>query len=112
MNPIPTGGGGSEINAVYACTNGGVLYLMITGNVEANGNGLALFFDTNAGTGQGTLSAANPSIDNPSGNGQTNILNAMANTVFDAGFTADYFVDVAGRDTGGAIFAVGARSPI
>ena len=103
----PTSGGGSEINAVYAVVNGGTLYLMITGNLEPNGNGLALFFDSNAGTGQGTLSAANPVIDNPSGNGQANILNAMANTVFDAGFTADHYVGVAGRDNAGT-FEVGA----
>jgi len=103
-----TGGGGSEINAVYAVTNGGFLYLMITGNVEANGNGLALFIDSSVGVGQNVLSASNPSVNNPSGNGATNILNAMANTTFDAGFTADYFIDVAGRDTGGAVFLVGA----
>ena len=107
-NPIPSGGGGSEINAVYAVVNGANLYLMITGNVEANGNGLALFVDSAPGVGQGVLAGTNPTIANPSGNGQNNILNAMAGITFDAGFDADYFIDVAGRDTGGGVFAVGA----
>ncbi len=106
-NPIPTGGGGSEIDAVYAVTNGGFLYLMITGNTEANGNGLALFIDSVAG-GQNVLSASNPAVANPSGSGPTNILNAMAGITFDGAFAADYFIDIAGRDTGGAVFAVSA----
>ena len=54
-----TGGGGSEINAVYAVASGSDLYLMITGNLEASRRQLALFFDANPGTGQGTLSGSN-----------------------------------------------------
>ncbi|MDX9911388.1 MAG: GC-type dockerin domain-anchored protein [Phycisphaerales bacterium] len=103
------GGGGSEIDQVFAVTNGGNLYLMITGNLEANGNGLALFFDT-VGGGQNELFNTNPSVDNPSGSGQSNVLNAMAGYIFDTGFDADYFIDIAGRDTDGlGNFALGAH---
>ena len=90
-------GSGSEIDAVYALTDGTNLYLMITGNVEANFNGLDLFFDTNSGVGQSVLSASNPNI-----NGDT--LNRMAGLTFEAGFTANQYVTVQGGDDGSGTF--------
>lgn len=40
------GGSGSEIDAIYAWTDGTDLYLLVAGNLEANSNGLNLFFDS------------------------------------------------------------------
>ncbi len=89
----PAGGGGSEIDAVYAVVNGGMLYVMITGNVEKNGNGLDLFFDSNAvGGGQTTLS-------NGVGGGAGSRLNAMNGLIFDAGFDANYYMTFDGDGT-------------
>ena len=85
-----TGGGqtsanGSELDAAYARVANGNLYLLLTGNLQSNGNRLNLFFDTNSGTGQRLLSANNPNVDN-------NGLNRHAGLFFDGGFTADYFL--------------------
>ncbi len=89
----PDGGGGSEINAVYAVVHSGTLYVMITGNVEKNGNGLDLFFDSNAvGGGQTALS-------NGVGGGAGSRLNAMNGLVFDAGFDANYYLTFDGDGT-------------
>ena len=89
----PDGGGGSEINAVYAVVNGGTLYVMITGNVEKNGNGLDLFIDSNAvGGGQTTLS-------NGVGGGAGSRLNTMNGLIFDAGFDANYYLTFDGDGT-------------
>ncbi|MFG0326711.1 MAG: GC-type dockerin domain-anchored protein [Phycisphaerales bacterium JB037] len=105
------GGGGSEINAVFAWTDGTDLYLMITGNLEANGNLLSLFFDTLSG-GQQTLLNSNAVFDNPSGNGSTDVLNAQADISFDTGFEPDFNLTVAGRNTATdpdpAVFVLGA----
>ncbi len=91
------GGSGSEIDAVYACVNGGNLYIFIAGNLEANGNGLDLFFDTTAG-GQTVLAGTNPTV--PMNNG----LNNMAGLGFDlspgAAFGADYYLTISGNDPG------------
>lgn len=91
--PTPAGGGGSEINAVYAVVNAGVLYVMITGNVESNGNGLDLFFDSNAvGGGQTTLS-------NAVGGGAGTRLNTMNGLIFDSGFDANFYLTFDGNGT-------------
>ncbi|GAB4386641.1 MAG: hypothetical protein Kow0022_16230 [Phycisphaerales bacterium] len=79
-------GGGSEIDAVYAATDGTNLYLFIAGNLEFNGNGLDLYLDTdnNAGTGLTSL---------VSGSGAGGfIISAQSGLVFDAGFGADFVV--------------------
>ncbi|MEZ6242331.1 MAG: GC-type dockerin domain-anchored protein [Phycisphaerales bacterium] len=82
------GGGGSEIDAVYACTNGGNLYLFIAGNLENNGNAIDLYFDTDSsgGTGSNTLGSG-------SGAGAF-IINGQSGTIFDSGFGADFLVSV------------------
>lgn len=79
-------GGGSEIDAVYAATDGTNLYIFVAGNLEYNGNGLDLFLDSdnNAGTGQTTLSGG-------SGAGGY-IVGGQSGLVFDAGFGADFVV--------------------
>jgi hypothetical protein len=70
--------GGSELDAGYGKVEGGKLYLMLTGNIEANFNNLEIFIDSKAG-GQ--------SVFDSSGNDGAG---AMDGLVFDAGFTADY----------------------
>lgn len=81
---------GSELDAGYAkCCDDGRLYLMLTGNLEANFNKLEIFIDSKAG-GQGVF--------NSSGNDGAD---AMDGLVFDAGFTADYHLIVRRGNDGG-----------
>ena len=78
--------GGSELDAAYATISGGRLYLMFTGNLEANFNKLDVFIDSKPG-GENTLTS-NPQYDNFNGtiwNSQN-----MGGLTFDTGFTADY----------------------
>lgn len=88
---------GSEIDGVYVRVAGGVLYMFITGNVEANGNNLEIFFDTGAALGQNTLRTDNPAVG-----GDGNHLNRMGNDgvspglTFDTGFSANYWVGING----------------
>ena len=99
------GGGGSELDGVFAQFTPGFLNIIFTGNLEANGNPIEIFFDTdNGATGQNTI-LANP--DEPG-------LNAMTGLTFDAGFASnfyltlnivgngDYFVNYATMPTGAA----------
>ena len=68
----------SEMDAAYGRIEGGKLFLMLTGNIEANFNKLEIFIDSTAG-GQ--------AIFDSSGNDGAG---AMDGLVFDTGFTADY----------------------
>lgn len=68
----------SEWNAAYGRIEAGRLYLLLTGNLEANFNKLEIFIDSKAG-GQNVFTSA----------GNDNAM-AMNGLVFDAGFTADY----------------------
>ncbi|MEL7471751.1 MAG: GC-type dockerin domain-anchored protein [Planctomycetota bacterium] len=61
-DPDP-GDNGSEINAAYAVAKDGVLYVTLSGNLEANFNKLELFFDTLPGVGQNQIRGDNPDID-------------------------------------------------
>lgn len=79
---------GSELDALHARVEGGVLYLFITGNLESNFNKLELFFDTQAG-GQNPLVNTNPDID-------FNGLNRLAGLKFDTAFSPDYYVTFGG----------------
>ena len=76
----------SEWNAAYGRIEGGRLYLMFTGNLEANFNKLEVFIDSKAG-GQ--------SVFDSSGNDNAQRMDGL---VFDAGFTADYHI-IARRGT-------------
>jgi len=68
----------SEMNAGYGLIDGGTLYLMLTGNIEANFNKLEIFIDSKAG-GQSVFDSA--------GNDNAQVMDGL---VFDVGFTADY----------------------
>lgn len=70
----------SEMDAGYGVIDSGRLYLMLTGNIEANFNKLEIFIDSKAG-GQ--------SVFDSSGNDNAGRMDGM---VFDSGFTADYHI--------------------
>jgi MYXO-CTERM domain-containing protein len=83
--------GGSELDAAYAQIDGGVLYLMLTGNLESNFNSLNIFIDSVAG-GQNQLQAdANSGGNNPENNGWADKHVGMT---FDNGFEADYLISL------------------
>jgi len=96
--------GGTEWDAGYGVIEGGRLYLMLTGNLEANFNKLEIWIDSKAG-GQ--------SVFDSSGNDNANRMDGL---VFDAGFTADYHMiarrgNNSGNDTFDFDFAnLGAQS--
>ncbi len=75
---------GSELAGAYGVVSNGVLYVMLTGNLETNFNKLEFFIDSVAG-GQNTLLNTNPDVD-------FNGLNRLAGMTFDAGFEADYYI--------------------
>lgn len=83
---------GSELNAAYSHVENGILYLMITGNLESNFNKLNLFIDSQAG-GENVLTAASPTGNNPGNDGWAN---KHAGFTFDTGFTADYMLIMRG----------------
>ena len=84
------GGGGSEIDGVYASVAGGNLYLMVTGNLENNGNGLDIYLDTGSG--------GDNELDSGSSGDGAFIVDGQAGTVFDSGFDADHVVSVSAID--------------
>jgi hypothetical protein len=73
----------SELDAGYGQVTGGKLYLMLTGNIEANQNRLEIFVDSKAG-GQNVL------LNNASTPTNDSWAPAFAGFTFDTGFTADY----------------------
>jgi hypothetical protein len=79
----------NELNAAWLAIDQSNLYMVLTGNLEANFNKLEIFFDTKAG-GQSIFdSAGNDNADR------------MDGLVFDAGFTADYHLIIRrGTDNG------------
>jgi hypothetical protein len=92
---------GSEIDALYAKVQDGILYMVVAGNLESNFNKLEIFIDGVAG-GQNKLRGNNPDVDfnginrmgdDGTGNGLT----------FDKGFAPDLWVSLT---CGGAPFAV------
>lgn len=77
----------SELNAAYGYSENGILYLMLTGNLEQNFNKLNLFFDVGSGSGENVLSGT-PDYDFFDG---TNWISSnYAGHTFDSGFNADY----------------------
>jgi hypothetical protein len=83
----------SELNAAYCTTDAGRLYLALTGNMEANFNGIEIFIDSRAG-GENVLSGL------PGNQATSN----MAGLAFDAGFDADYHIFVRRGNLGGPRF--------
>ncbi len=97
---------GSELDAAYTKVQGGVLYLLVTGNLESNFNKLEIFFDTRTG-GQNRLRGDNPVVDFDG-------LNRMGETTpdvtgdgmrFDTGFEADFWLSCTNGGDDHAIFA-------
>lgn len=93
LNP----GGGSEIDQVFATVENGRLYVMITGNLEANFNKLDVFIDVDENVGMNTIdgSLLPTDVDKFCCDGQTSSTNAfqrMEGMRFDVGFTADHYL--------------------
>ena len=78
-------GGGSEIDGIYIAKDATNLYIMVAGNLENNGNGLDLYFDTGAG--------GSSSLGGGSGDGGF-IVSGQTGLAFDSGFDADYVYSV------------------
>lgn len=74
----------SELDAAYATVEGGTLYLMLTGNLEANFNKLNIFIDSQAG-GQNVIETFN----NPTNDGWAGKYGGFT---FDAGFAPDSLI--------------------
>ncbi|MFZ9881185.1 MAG: hypothetical protein ACO3QC_07265 [Phycisphaerales bacterium] len=95
---------GSEIDAVYAKIESGVLFLVVAGNLESNFNKLEVFIDGVEG-GQNQLRGNNPDVDfngiNRMGD-DPNTLKVVEGLTFDKGFAADLWVSAT---CGGAPFA-------
>ena len=81
--------GGSEIDNVAMAVDSTHLYIHVAGNLEGNGNGLDMWFDTGVG-GQQALSGG----ATDSGNGIAFYVNNQAGLVFEPGFEANYGVTV------------------
>lgn len=104
--------GGSEIDGIYSMVCGDFLYVLVTGNLETNGNHLDLFFDV----GQANMGWDNPpNAPSPTSLGQNKIRNdnvridfnglnrfgpvegspqSEPSLTFHADFTADYWVSI------------------
>ena len=96
---------GSELNAAHATIVDGVLYLMLTGNLESNYNKLEVFIDAVPG-GQNQLRSDNSDVDfgglrRMGDDPQTP--KVVEGLTFDEGFEADFWV---GLTCGGDNFAV------
>lgn len=79
---------GSELDDAYARIEGGVLYILLSGNLESNYNKLELFIDSGVG-GQNQLRGDNANVD-------YNGLNRLAGLKFDAAFSPDYYITATG----------------
>jgi hypothetical protein len=96
---------GSELDAMYAKIENGMLYLMLAGNLESNFNKLEIFIDGVEG-GQNQLRGNNPDVDF---NGLNRMGDDPATTkvveglTFDAAFAPDLWVSLT---CGGTPFAV------
>jgi hypothetical protein len=101
-DPI-NGGGGSEINQIFAKVANGRLYVLMAGNLETNFNKLELFIDSEAGGVNAITGSALPGgVDGfccggfppPDGNNDLNFgaLQRMNGLTFDADFTADHYL--------------------
>jgi hypothetical protein len=80
---------GSELDAAYGYIDGGVLYLVLAGNLESNFNKLEVFIDALPGAGQNRLRSDNVDVD-------FNGLNRMGGLTFDSGFDADFYFTCTG----------------
>ncbi|XAM01634.1 PEP-CTERM sorting domain-containing protein [Phycisphaeraceae bacterium D3-23] len=105
--------GGSEINQVFGTISGGMLHVLITGNLENNFNKLEVFIDTGAGGVNSIVGSALPGLVDPFSaggfappHGQNTdgigALQRMDGLTFDTGFTANHYLTFANgtEDTG------------
>jgi hypothetical protein len=106
------GGSGSELNAAYANLRGdGSLELLLTGNLESNGNGIVIFFDSRAGGavvetltgGFGRLGAFGGQRTDDWGNdidGGEGVFTPAGGSILDPGFNPDFAIEfnVSGAD--------------
>ncbi|MGE0479548.1 MAG: hypothetical protein AB7Q17_03645 [Phycisphaerae bacterium] len=90
----PARGAGSELDNLSGYISGGVLYLHIGGNLEANGNDLEIFIDSIAG-GQNRLLGNNADVDF---NGLNRLgedpMGAGNGLTFESDFEADFYIHV------------------
>ena len=90
------GGGGSEIDQVFAKIENGRLYVNVTGNLEWNFNKLEVFVDSKAGGVNSINGAALPTGVDAfccGGIGTTSgALQRLNSLAFDANFNADYYL--------------------
>jgi hypothetical protein len=100
------GGGGSEIDGVYAKVSGGRLYVLVTGNLETNFNKLDVFIDSQAGGVNSIDGASLPAGVDPfccggfappdgTNTNNTGALQKMQGLTFDTGFEADHYLTFA-----------------
>lgn len=85
--------GGSEIDQVFATVRADRLYVLITGNLEANFNKLSVFIDSEPGGVNQIVGASLPSLVDPYCCGGSNgALQALNGLRFDSTFAADHFL--------------------
>ena len=97
---------GSEIDGVYAFRDDDHLHLLFSGNLEANYNKLEVFIDCAPG-GQNRLVSNNADVDfNALGRMGPDPANPKAGPglAFDAGFDADFYVNMGGGGGGGGAY--------
>ena len=83
---------GGELDAAYARISGGRLYLLLTGNQQANFNKMEIFIDSKSG-GENVLSGTpDYDFDADAGPGEYWISTNMGGMTFDTGFEADYHI--------------------
>jgi hypothetical protein len=98
---------GSEIDGLYSTVFNGVLYIMVTGNLESNNNDFELFIDTDgAANGQNQLRDDNAVVGAPPAEGGLNRMGGNSGTGlrFDTGFAADYYLTFDGSDDGFGVY--------
>ncbi|MDZ4658253.1 MAG: hypothetical protein SH868_11805 [Bythopirellula sp.] len=85
--------GGSEIDRVFATVRADRLYVLITGNLEANFNKLSVFIDSGPGGVNQIVGASLPALVDPYCCGGSNgALQALNGLRFDTTFAADHFL--------------------
>jgi hypothetical protein len=103
-DPI-NGGGGSEIDQVFARVANGRLYVLVAGNLETNFNKLEIFLDSETGGVNSINGASLPGgvdpfccdgFPPPDGNNTDNVgaLQRMQGLTFDTGFNADHYLTI------------------
>ncbi len=95
--------GGSELDAAWGSIESGVLYLMLTGNLESNFNKLNIFIDSVPGGENVLTNNTGAGGNNPSNDGWAG---KYAGFTFGAGFAADYLLILRNGNGGGDRFDI------